>query len=675
MKERLTSSLDPRRRMWRKLLGIGAVLLILLACLRPWWGTRLVDVPVISRDVIVILDSSRSMLAKDVAPSRMMHAKRWVKELFKKLPGDRFGIISFSGDAFVECPMTFDRNTLDQTLGGIAPGEGVMGGTNVERALETARKAFKGAEGAHLGVILITDGDELQGDSSKELDFFKDNKIPLYVVGLGNPGQGSMIQLEGGTYLRDSSGEVVYSKLNESGLRKLSSETGGVYVRTTALQLNIDPIGNKLKGLSVDKGMDMKSKKEIERYQIPLLLGLLLLLIRFFIGERRVAATAAFLLCTSLFAQNNVDMKALDLNPKGNKRVPLPELSEGPSPEILEQIARLKGRVEDAGDEDAARLCFNLGALKHVAGDAEGAREAYEQALEQKVVPDAVQARTWQNLSALKQMEAEQAAVAEPDKSLEQLEEASLLNREAMRLIPGDAEIAGNQERLEKTRNYVEQIKKLQQQMKQQMQDAADKTQKALEDQQRASQQQNEQGKRKQQQQAEKSTREAQKAMENLSKQAEKMGAEEAAQKFKEVEEQLSEAQKNQRDAQKSVKMDEQKMKDAEKNLAQASRMMGMKPEEENKEGDKGQSGKEEKGQAEEQQENQTASADEEQQEQKGEPQQQATASRAEDDQPIDEARAEAALEKMGEEELNLRNYLKMRERNENRNRGNDKNW
>lgn len=279
------------RRNLRRVLLFLIIVFIFIAAARPYWGYQLLPYTSSGRDMLIVLDVSKSMLSGDIAPSRLDHAKFLMRKLIENTSGDRYGIIAFAGRAFLECPLTEDRNSLFSIINEINTTSIPVGGTNIEKALEQSIKAFKAASGGYKAIILITDGDELQGNSSAMLDQLKELKIPLFVVGIGSPNAPAPIQFkdEKGNlvFLRDSSGEIVKTKLNEELLKKFVFATDGLYVRSTATEPGIAQLEKRISGLIPEKYSTNNISRPLERFQIPLLCAVIILLFWFVLGERK----------------------------------------------------------------------------------------------------------------------------------------------------------------------------------------------------------------------------------------------------------------------------------------------------------------------------------------------------------------------------------------------------
>ncbi len=224
----------------RTILRILALLCIGLAITRPQWGSRWEEVKQRGLDIIVVLDTSKSMLAEDIKPNRLKQAQWAVRNFVKQLKGDRIGLIAFAGSSFLQCPVTVDYAAftmmLDDLYAGIIP----RGGTAIEQALKTAADSFDAKSEADRAVILITDGEDHEGDPGRMAEQFRKENIKLFCIGVGTL-SGELIPSNEG-YTKDSQGRVVKSSLNEGLLEKLARETGGFYVRSAPGDFGLDRI-------------------------------------------------------------------------------------------------------------------------------------------------------------------------------------------------------------------------------------------------------------------------------------------------------------------------------------------------------------------------------------------------------------------------------------------------
>jgi Ca-activated chloride channel family protein len=219
----------------RTILWLIALSFACLAFARPQWGFHWQEVKCRGLDIIVVLDTSRSMLAEDIKPNRFQQAKWGVRDLLGKLRGDRIGLIVFAGSSFLECPLTIDYAaflmTLDDAYVGIIP----RGGTAIAQSLRTAIDGFEKSEEADRAIVLITDGEDHEGDPLKLVDELKEKNIRVYAVGVGSL-DGELIPTSDAEnrpgFVKNASGNVVKTALREDVLSKLAVATGGTYVRS-----------------------------------------------------------------------------------------------------------------------------------------------------------------------------------------------------------------------------------------------------------------------------------------------------------------------------------------------------------------------------------------------------------------------------------------------------------
>jgi Ca-activated chloride channel homolog len=292
----LTPDLDERRQRWRAALVVAAVGLLVLALAGPKWGFHWEEVHREGVDIVVALDTSRSMLAEDVKPNRLARAKLAVEDLVKRLKGDRIGLVAFAGSAFVQCPLTLDYDAFDESLHAVNVGIIPKGGTALTEAIKAGLDAFEGRQGKHEALILITDGEDHEGhveDAAKEA---ADRGVKIYTVGIGTAdGDLIPITVDGQqNFLKDRRGQVVKSRLDEDTLQKIATTTGGAYVHATSGDFGLDTVYNEFIGKMEKRELKSTMERRYEeRFQWPLLAALLLVALEPLIGDRRRRATRA----------------------------------------------------------------------------------------------------------------------------------------------------------------------------------------------------------------------------------------------------------------------------------------------------------------------------------------------------------------------------------------------
>ncbi len=232
---------DPRRPRCRLGLRSVALGLVVLALARPQWGVRPEEVRRLGMQIAIVLDTSNSMLATDLKPSRLQQAKWGIRDFLLRLRGDRAALVAFAGTAFVQCPMTSDHAALLMTLDDIRPGIIPRGGTAIGEAIRVAAEAFDYGVGGARAIVLVTDGEDHEADPLSTIPLLRERGVRVYAIGIGTP-EGELIPLSDGGFLKDREGRVVKTRLREEPLARLAAETGGAYVRATLGDLGFDRI-------------------------------------------------------------------------------------------------------------------------------------------------------------------------------------------------------------------------------------------------------------------------------------------------------------------------------------------------------------------------------------------------------------------------------------------------
>lgn len=220
------------------------VALLVIGAAGPQWGFRWQEVRGQGIDLVLALDTSRSMLATDVKPNRLARAKLEIEDLVRKLRGDRIALVVFAGTAFTMCPLTLDYNAFLEALRATEVGIVPRGGTSLAAALRTGVDAMEGYEGNHRALVLITDGEDHEGGVDEAMETAAKSGIRVYTVGVGST-EGELIPTaagEGGGFLKDRRGQVVKSRLDEPTLQRIAERTGGMYVRASSTKLGLDTL-------------------------------------------------------------------------------------------------------------------------------------------------------------------------------------------------------------------------------------------------------------------------------------------------------------------------------------------------------------------------------------------------------------------------------------------------
>jgi len=270
-----TTASDSRPRV---LLWFGLAFCI-VALARPQWGVIEEQVLDQSREVVIAVDLSRSMLAQDVKPSRLERSKLLIQSLLDGLKGERVGLVLFAGTAFLQSPLSADYEVLREFLPALTPDYLPEGGSNYQAMLQSAIEAF-GTSSADRYLIVLSDGESTVDDWKSLGDSLKNKGIKVIGLGVGTA-QGSFIPDETGGFVKDERGAVVMSRLNSSTLQELAQTTGGAY-SDASTWLDLPSLLKRT--VEAGKKGDFREKNTarlIERFQWFLAPGLLCLLLSF----------------------------------------------------------------------------------------------------------------------------------------------------------------------------------------------------------------------------------------------------------------------------------------------------------------------------------------------------------------------------------------------------------
>lgn len=371
LEARLTGTVSSGKRRARFALLLSGFALTALALARPQLGFQWEESRRKGRDVLIAIDTSKSMLATDLLPNRLTRAKFAAQDLIERLQGDRVGLIAFAGSAFLQAPLTVDYGAVLEALKELDPDIIPQGGTDIAAALKTAEDAFGKGESENRAVILFTDGEDLEAAGEKVAAQLA-AKARIFTVGIGSP-EGALIPAPGARaseFVKDSEGQIVKSRLDEERLRRIAEATGGFYVRLQNGRTEAEKIANSGLGKMSEKEIDAKlSRQPIERYQWPLGAGVLLLAGAALLGERKRVATgqvAAALLALSVCAPTDASAKnqGLEDYDRGNFQKAQETFSE--------QLKR---------HPRSHALQYDLGSAAYKSGDLDKALAAFSQAL------------------------------------------------------------------------------------------------------------------------------------------------------------------------------------------------------------------------------------------------------------------------------------------------------
>ena len=481
LRDQLSGSVSLLRRILRASLLLASIALAIVAVAQPRYGFIEKETKQKGRDVIVAIDTSRSMLATDIAPTRLARAKLFTQDLVRLLQGDRIGLVAFAGSAFLQAPLTLDYNAVTNALEELDTTVIPKGGTNIAAAITAAREAFGKAEGQTRALIVLTDGEELAADGIAAAKQAAGEGIRIFTVGIGSP-EGSLIpvRLDDGRsdFVRDSAGKPVTSKLDDSRLKEIASATGGFFTligpdaAREIFQKGIEPMELSETGV-------FSARQPIERYQWPLAAATVCLALSLLPGDRRRRSSVMIALilgfCPYAQAQSGLDeYKNGDFEKAGTA--------------FQEQLKK---------QPSSRALQFNSGAAAYKSGDFEKAIAHFTDALlteDQKLREDASY-----NLANSLVRKGEAAKENETKKT--NWKNALEHYEETLRLNPDNKVAAQNRDI---TKKLLEDLEKQEQQQKQQdkkNQDQKDKKDQKKDKQDKQDQQQDQKDQQKQDQQ------------------------------------------------------------------------------------------------------------------------------------------------------------------------------
>ncbi len=293
---RLSASVNRSGRRWKTVLWFVALSFVVITLARPRWGSQVEYVERRGVEIMVALDISESMLAEDLKPNRLARAKLEISELMDRLEGNAIGLVLFSGAAFVQFPLTSDFATARMFLDSAQPGIISRPGTAIAEAIDIAVTGFDEERATQKVIILLTDGENHEGNYSAAAQQAADRGIIIYTIGFGSP-DGEPIpkyDFEGNLldYKRDRAGEVVLSRLDETALQQIALTTGGRYYRAVPDGREIGFLTDAISELQTSELESRFETRRVERFQWFLGLAILALVLSELIPERLAARSA-----------------------------------------------------------------------------------------------------------------------------------------------------------------------------------------------------------------------------------------------------------------------------------------------------------------------------------------------------------------------------------------------
>ena len=262
-----------------------AFLFFVLGLSRPQLGARLQERETSGVEIMIALDVSNSMLAQDYSPNRLERAKLAISRLVDKLAGDRIGLVIFAGESFVQLPITTDYVSAKAFLNSIEPGSIPIQGTATAEALMTAARSFSTQSEKSRAIILISDGEDHEGNVLETAESIAEEGIRIYCIGVGSA-KGEPIPM-GGDMLRDKDGNIVVTRLDEKTLREIASAGNGEYVRAAAGEFGLNPIIDNIRSIEASKFKSVVFEDFDEQYMYFFGIALLFFILEMLVGSRR----------------------------------------------------------------------------------------------------------------------------------------------------------------------------------------------------------------------------------------------------------------------------------------------------------------------------------------------------------------------------------------------------
>ncbi|MDR0543872.1 MAG: VWA domain-containing protein [Odoribacteraceae bacterium] len=279
---------SPRREAMKFALVLLAAAFIITGAAGPRFGSKLQQVKREGVELMIALDVSNSMLARDIKPSRLQAAKQAISRVVEKLNNDKIGLIVFAGDAYVQLPITTDYSSAKFFLQGIDTDIVPVQGTAIGAAIEMALKSFTPESKTSKAIIVITDGENHQDDAIAAAKSAREQGVYVHAVGMGLA-QGAPIPepRAPGEYMKDAAGNVIISKLDEETLKAIAKAGEGLFVRASDTNVGLNTLLDEVNRMDKSLIEEQVFSDYDEKYQYFLLAGIFLLLLEFMVLERK----------------------------------------------------------------------------------------------------------------------------------------------------------------------------------------------------------------------------------------------------------------------------------------------------------------------------------------------------------------------------------------------------
>lgn len=288
--ERLVSGIMPsvsRSKGWVRLVLFSlAFFFFSIGMSRPQIGAKLKEHKTKGAEIMIVLDVSNSMLAEDYSPNRLERAKLAISKLVDRLRDDRIGLIVFAGSSFVQLPITTDYVSAKMFLNSISPESVPIQGTAIGEAINTAIRSFSAQSEKSRAIIVITDGENHEDDPVAAAKQAAEMGIRVFTIGVGSS-EGKPIPMDG-ELLKDKSGNIVVSRLDEKTLKQIAAAGNGMYVRAGNSEFGLNPIIDEIQKMQDEQFSSVVFEEFDEQYMYFFGIALVFFVLEMLVGERRI---------------------------------------------------------------------------------------------------------------------------------------------------------------------------------------------------------------------------------------------------------------------------------------------------------------------------------------------------------------------------------------------------
>lgn len=469
--ENLTENISAARRTIKKLLVLGAVFCCFLSLARPQYGYHWVDVKHKGIDILFALDTSKSMLAEDIRPNRLERSKYAVLDFVSQLTGDRVGLMPFAGTSYLLCPLTADYQAFEQSLGTIDTAIIPLGGTDIRQAIISAETIVNN-EANHKILILITDGENLEGDAVAAAAEAHKRGMIIHTVGVGTEGGELIPDHQAGGFVKDQDGSYVKSRLDEDILDKIAESAGGMYVPLGSQGQGLETIYQEKLALVPKTELSERRKKvPIQRFEWPLAAAILFLAAEYIVsGRRRQQSLSSMMTRLARRRKNIAGMVILAMLFSWTHLAPFLYASEGEDAYNASEFIKAAEYYHHLlkKDPDNAKILYNAGTTAYKNNLYDEAIGAFEKAI---LTDDLeLQKKAFYNKGNALFRKGEETEQSEPQKTIATWEQSLEAYMQAMNVDPEDENARFNHDFVKKK------LDQLQKQAQQQQQSQEEKS-------------------------------------------------------------------------------------------------------------------------------------------------------------------------------------------------------